>query len=708
MANDCASVVVKNTFIEGEDVDDAVVALHRTISDSCVVYGDGTQPQNAISRDTLMTMRKPSASQSNPMPRIAERPAQGSQNTYIDDFISPQDMSQRPEGEGPPGVFASSNMLASEASDDPRPQRTGSKGKVVHKRHSIMTADGFDDSWSLDSAAMTFGSTASRSGSKGKVVRPSIMTADGFDDSWPLDSAAMTFGSTPNNMTSDGFDDSMTPSDFLCSNDEDDKRRSSLTSLPTKMPSRPSLTRRVSKDSKISSNMVRVTEDSVLEDDGGSGPPGVFVDRKTSLLTNDGFDEPRQRSGSKEKLGAIGAAYRGSSIMTVDGFDDSWPLADSHKLLVESKSFDDEDDAQAAPEQKSSETEQVTQETLKERFPDRRKWSSIVSVGSDAADEGEEKKHASRAIPVTSGSNSGKRKNGRRNWGSVKSNDSADNMQNSYPSGHSRRDIPQKPVNAQNSVPRAPMPYSVPPVVPPHPMTQPMQFYDAWYHWGGSVPYAAHAAHTAPPYGMPANGMPASGMPTMDWMQPGHGQMSNAPQSQAPTSGKKKAGKGKRRKSLEGGATIVAGRHTRTTLMLKNLPNDYTRDHVVALLNKEGFKGLFNFVYMPVCLQSMVSFGYAFVNLVSFVVADQCWSRFQGFSKWDLDNSRKCEVCWSEVQQGLQGNVEHYRSSQIMHESVPELAKPAIYMNGAHVPFPPPTRRLSAPQLDKKHPTEML
>lgn len=244
---------------------------------------------------------------------------------------------------------------------------------------------------------------------------------------------------------------------------------------------------------------------------------------------------------------------------------------------------------------------------------------------------------------------------------------------------------------ADHTVPSAPMPYLVPPMVPAqHPLPQPMPFYDPWYPWGSSASYVA----------------PLYGIGNMDWMQ--MGRVNNTQQSQP--SSKKKAGKGKRRKSLDGSAgsaAIAAGRHTRTTLMLKNLPSEYTRDHVVALLNKEGFKGLFNFVYMPMCLQTMASFGYAFVNLVSFVVADQCWSRFQRFSKWDFSNSRTCEVCWSEVQQGLQGNVEHYRSSQIMHESVPELAKPAIYMNGSHVPFPPPTRRLSAPQLDRKHPTEL-
>merc|ERR1711865_285925 len=127
------------------------------------------------------------------------------------------------------------------------------------------------------------------------------------------------------------------------------------------------------------------------------------------------------------------------------------------------------------------------------------------------------------------------------------------------------------------------------------------------------------------------------------------------------------AGKAKPQHRQDVPSGLVSGRHTRTTLMLKNLPEDYTRDMVVRLLNKEGFKCLYNFVYMPMCLTTMASFGYAFVNLLSFVVADQCWSRFKGFSSWETASTKVCQVCWSDVQQGLAANVERYRNSQIMH-----------------------------------------
>merc|ERR1711871_1451404 len=207
-------------------------------------------------------------------------------------------------------------------------------------------------------------------------------------------------------------------------------------------------------------------------------------------------------------------------------------------------------------------------------------------------------------------------------------------------------------------------------------------YYPPWHHWGYMPPYdpMCNAAWAPPPSGGPHSETPEASS--------GH-----------PGAKKKAAGKKKAKRGQEDVPTgLVTGRHTRTTIMLRSLPSDYTRDEVVRLLDKEGFKGLYNFVYMPMCLNTMASFGYAFVNLVSFIVADQCWSRFQGFKKWETASTKACEVSWSDVRQGLAANVENYRNSQIMHESVPELCKPAIFENGCLVPFPAPTRKIKKPQ----------
>merc|ERR1712216_1112325 len=51
-----------------------------------------------------------------------------------------------------------------------------------------------------------------------------------------------------------------------------------------------------------------------------------------------------------------------------------------------------------------------------------------------------------------------------------------------------------------------------------------------------------------------------------------------------------------------------------TTVMLRNLPNDYSRCMLVELPELKGFKRRFDFVYVPIDFEKSSGLGYAFVN----------------------------------------------------------------------------------------------
>merc|ERR1719379_1114593 len=53
---------------------------------------------------------------------------------------------------------------------------------------------------------------------------------------------------------------------------------------------------------------------------------------------------------------------------------------------------------------------------------------------------------------------------------------------------------------------------------------------------------------------------------------------------------------------------------TRTSLMLRNIPNDYSRDGFMRLLDMEGFRARYDFLYLPIDFQRKASLGYCFVN----------------------------------------------------------------------------------------------
>ncbi|AQK79800.1 Protein MEI2-like 5 [Zea mays] len=61
---------------------------------------------------------------------------------------------------------------------------------------------------------------------------------------------------------------------------------------------------------------------------------------------------------------------------------------------------------------------------------------------------------------------------------------------------------------------------------------------------------------------------------------------------------------------------IRRGDDTRTTLMIKNIPNKYTSKMLLAAID-ELHKGIYDFFYLPIDFKNKCNVGYAFINMVS-------------------------------------------------------------------------------------------
>merc|ERR1712039_987523 len=117
----------------------------------------------------------------------------------------------------------------------------------------------------------------------------------------------------------------------------------------------------------------------------------------------------------------------------------------------------------------------------------------------------------------------------------------------------------------------------------------------------------------------------------------------------------------------------------RTTVMLRNIPNNYTRSMLVNMLDAEGFAARYDFIYIPHDFSTDASLGFAFVNLVSPGDAERLFRAFSGFKRWAIPSAKVCAVGWGgSQQQGLEANIERYRNSSVMYESVPEYWKPLL------------------------------
>mmetsp|Transcript_83050 Transcript_83050/g.211381 ORF Transcript_83050/g.211381 Transcript_83050/m.211381 type:complete len:412 (-) Transcript_83050:556-1791(-) len=135
-----------------------------------------------------------------------------------------------------------------------------------------------------------------------------------------------------------------------------------------------------------------------------------------------------------------------------------------------------------------------------------------------------------------------------------------------------------------------------------------------------------------------------------------------------------------------------------TTVMLRNLPNNYTRDMLVVLLNSKGFLGAFDFLYLPMDFRTHAAMGYAFINMVTAEDAQRLHRTFDGFAQWAVPSSKRCCVSWSDPYQGFDSNMQRYRNSPLMHDSVPDHYRPILFKNGLRIPFPPPTKKIKPPR----------
>lgn len=137
----------------------------------------------------------------------------------------------------------------------------------------------------------------------------------------------------------------------------------------------------------------------------------------------------------------------------------------------------------------------------------------------------------------------------------------------------------------------------------------------------------------------------------------------------------------------------------RTTVIMRNIPNNYTRDMLLELLDSEGFACKYSFVYLPIDFNTQAGLGYAFIDLVSPEWAQAFWSHFDGFRGWLLPSEKVCCLNWSCPLQGLEAHIERYRNSPVMHPSMLDEWKPVLFCNGERLVFPPPTKLIKAPKI---------
>jgi len=127
-----------------------------------------------------------------------------------------------------------------------------------------------------------------------------------------------------------------------------------------------------------------------------------------------------------------------------------------------------------------------------------------------------------------------------------------------------------------------------------------------------------------------------------------------------------------------------------TTLMLRNLPNKYTRDMLLEEISRRGLLQHMDFFYLPIDTRHACNVGYCFINVTSSAAADLFREAFNGVRLKQVRSKKTCFVGLGQIQ-GLQANIDAYRNSAITNQ-MNEAFRPMLFENGVAKPFPTPTR----------------
>ncbi|KAF3323578.1 protein MEI2-like 4 isoform X2 [Carex littledalei] len=150
------------------------------------------------------------------------------------------------------------------------------------------------------------------------------------------------------------------------------------------------------------------------------------------------------------------------------------------------------------------------------------------------------------------------------------------------------------------------------------------------------------------------------------------------------------AGQGDNRKQYELDVDkIMRGDDSRTTLMIKNIPNKYTSKMLLAAID-ESHRGTYDFIYLPIDFKNKCNVGYAFINMINPQHIIPFYQTFNG-KKWEKFNSEKvASLAYARIQ-GKSALIAHFQNSSLMNED--KRCRPILFHSegpnaGDQEPFP--------------------
>jgi hypothetical protein len=144
---------------------------------------------------------------------------------------------------------------------------------------------------------------------------------------------------------------------------------------------------------------------------------------------------------------------------------------------------------------------------------------------------------------------------------------------------------------------------------------------------------------------------------------------------------------------------VENGRDSRTSLMVRNIPNKYTQQMLLSEFAENGHgPGVIDFFYLPIDFKNKCNRGYAFINFVDYRDILPFHDRYFG-KHWRTFNSDKiCEITYARIQ-GKSAMLKRFENSALMEKD--EEYKPLVFVSqgsdkGNRLPFPDPSNSFKA------------
>lgn len=139
---------------------------------------------------------------------------------------------------------------------------------------------------------------------------------------------------------------------------------------------------------------------------------------------------------------------------------------------------------------------------------------------------------------------------------------------------------------------------------------------------------------------------------------------------------------------------VENGMDTRTSLMVRNIPNKYTQQMLLSEFAGNGHgPGIIDFFYLPIDFKNRCNRGYAFINFVDY--RDILLFHRQYYGKhWRTFNSDKiCDITYARIQ-GKAAMLKRFENSALMEKD--DEYKPLVFVSngpdkGLRLPFPDPS-----------------